>query len=103
MAIVARLDAVLPVHVRFHLFGVKGHAAIALRGHPRVKSVDSQAYEARTRREANERRKEDPNFSCTLAFRTANMRRWHADLVSQLAAKPPNRPPVQTAMFLEAA
>ena len=32
-----------------HLFGVKGEAAVALRGHPRVASYDSQAYGSRAR------------------------------------------------------
>lgn len=52
--IMEKLAAVLPEHVRFHLFGVKGAAAIALRGHPRVASIDSMAWSARARVVARE-------------------------------------------------
>lgn len=103
MAVIDRLDAVLPDYVRFHLFGVKGNVAVALRGHPRVESLDSQAYEAAARREAYKLRGRVDGFSCDIAFRSAHMRRWYRDLRDGISAKPPRRPPTQTAMFLEAA
>lgn len=103
VAIIERLDAVLRPGVRFHLFGVKGAAAVALRDHPRVFSIDSQAYDAAARQEAHKRRRVDPAFSCSVTFRSAHMRRWHGDLVSRMAAPARSRPPVQTSLYLEAA
>lgn len=103
VAVVERLDAVLPQHVRFHLFGVKGSVAVALRGHPRVTSLDSQAYEAAARREAFKLRGRVEGFSCDVAFRSEHMRRWHRQLRDGIDAPSPRRPPTQTEMFLEAA
>lgn len=100
VAIIERLDTVLPVGIGFHLFGVKGAVAAALRDHPRLVSIDSQASEAHARREAVKRRKIDPSFSCDLAFRTWHMRRWFAELSADLAVSAPPRPPVQQALFL---
>lgn len=48
-AVLRALDAVLPRHVRLHLFGVKGQALDGLRGHPRIASVDSQAWDRAAR------------------------------------------------------
>ncbi|RWO23349.1 hypothetical protein [Mesorhizobium sp.] len=103
IAVVDRLDAVLPVHVRFHLFGVKGAVAVALRGHHRVSSIDSQAWDAAARREATKVRGKVDGFSCDLAYRSAHLRAFHGELHNGLSAAPPHRPPTQTAMFLEAA
>lgn len=100
VAIVERLDAMLPADVGFHLLGVKGAVAVALRGHPRLVSIDSQASEAHARREAVKRRRVDPAFTCDLAFRTAHMRRWFVDLSAELGRRPPRREAVQQALLL---
>ncbi len=105
VAIFEHLDAVLPRHVRFHLFGVKGDVAYALRAHERIASLDSQAFEAESRREANKRRAVDPDFSCTLQFRTGNMVRWYRTLNERLTEAAPKRMTSQLALplYLEAA
>ena len=43
--IVDALDRVLPKHVKFHFFGVKGGAVKQLGGHHRFASLDSMAYD----------------------------------------------------------
>lgn len=91
IAIVDRLDVVLPPHVTFHLFGVKGSAAAALRDHPRIASIDSAAWDAAARREAVKRRRFDPAFSCNVHFRSGQLRDWHDALASQLALPGPPR------------
>lgn len=99
VAVVDRLDAILPAHVRFHLFGVKGAVAVSLRGHPRIASIDSQAYDAAARREAGKIRKVEPTFSCSVAFRARHMSEWYESLRGGLSRVAPVRPPVQTSMF----
>ncbi len=53
LAIVDRLDSVLPDHVGLHLFGVKSTALEYLASCPRVASVDSMAWDAAYRRRGN--------------------------------------------------
>ncbi|RUV98351.1 MULTISPECIES: hypothetical protein [unclassified Mesorhizobium] len=103
VSVVDRLDSVLPHHVRFHLFGVKGAVAIALRGHHRIASIDSQAWDAAARREATKVRGKVDGFTCDVAYRSTHLRAFHRDLHQGLTAAPPYRPPTQMAMFLEAA
>jgi hypothetical protein len=50
LAVVEALDRELPKHVRFHLFGVKGSSLAYLSEHPRLKSVDSMAWDLAARR-----------------------------------------------------
>lgn len=69
--IIARLDAVLPSHVRFHLFGVKGSAISELSKLPRVASVDSMAYEFRARVLARE-----AGATKTISFRAEVLEKW---------------------------
>lgn len=71
--VVTTLDRHLPSHVQFHLFGAKGTAIAALSGHPRVKSVDSVAWDFAARRE----RQRNNELSCTVAYRAGYMRRWY--------------------------
>lgn len=54
LQVVEALDRAAPAGMRFHLFGLKSQAAGELRGHPRVASVDSQAYGVRARQIALE-------------------------------------------------
>lgn len=100
LAIIDRLDATLPDNVQFHLFGVKGPVAIELRGHRRVASGDSCAWDAAARREATKRRKGEPGFSCSTDFRSGHLRRWRDMVASQLAAPAPPRPPTQLQFFM---
>lgn len=46
LAVIGKIDAKLPSHVRLHLFGVKSTGAEVLRNHPRIASVDSMAWHA---------------------------------------------------------
>lgn len=103
ISVVERLDSILPERVRFHLFGVKGAVAVALRGHGRITSIDSQAWDAAARREATKVRHIVDGFSCDIAFRSKHLRSFHRDLHQGLAEQPPHRPPTQMAMYLEAA
>lgn len=70
-AVVAKLDARLPGHVRFHLFGVKSQAAQLLRAHPRIASVDSMAHSSRARWIARE-----TGESCNGELRARTMGEW---------------------------
>lgn len=56
LPIIDRLDRCLPRDVTLHLFGVKGPAMTALRGHHRIVSVDSMAWDMACRREADNQR-----------------------------------------------
>lgn len=40
-AVIDALDRILPPHVKFHLFGVKGKSLEHLGQHPRILSIDS--------------------------------------------------------------
>lgn len=51
LAVVDALDAVLPAHTKFHLFGVKGKALELIGQHPRIHSVDSMAWDFAARRD----------------------------------------------------
>lgn len=50
-AVIDALDRILPPHVKFHLFGVKGKSLEHLGQHPRIVSIDSMAWEAAARRD----------------------------------------------------
>lgn len=54
LQIVDALDRALPTDVKLHLFGLKSTGMEEVRGHPRVASVDSQAYGVRARHMALE-------------------------------------------------
>ncbi len=68
-SIINRLDRDLPRHVRLHLFGVKGDAVMALRGHPRIGSIDSMAWDYEARRTKPDR--------FTLDWRLKCLRGWY--------------------------
>lgn len=76
--IVDDLDRRLPFGVRLHLFGVKGDVLEALRGHPRVGSIDSMAWDFAARRAGGDR---------SMSNRIEHMRRWYAR-VTERAARP---------------
>jgi hypothetical protein len=79
LAVIAALDRHLPKSVGLHLFGVKGSAIGVLAGHPRITSMDSQAWDRAARWEASKGR-----FSCSVAHRENHMRRWHQEQIGQL-------------------
>lgn len=79
-AVLSRLDARLPHHVRLHLFGVKGSAIGALAGHPRIHSIDSMAWDFAARRE----RQRNGEPSCTVAYRSRYMREWYSAQTAHL-------------------
>ena len=72
LRVLSRLDSELSKEIKFHLFGVKGTAVRALAGHPRIHSIDSQAWDAAARREKT---KDNENFN--IAYRSSHMRRWY--------------------------
>lgn len=81
VACVEAIDRELGDHpARLHLFGLKGAAAAALRGHPRVASIDSQAYGVRARRLAFEE-----GCSKTDVFLADVMEAWYRRLQARLA------------------
>lgn len=69
-AVLRALDCALPKRVRLHLFGVKSEAVGALRGHPRIASVDSMAWDFGARRTANG----EPN---TVERRAGRLSAWY--------------------------
>lgn len=71
LAVLDRLDKVLPPHVRLHLFGVKGSVAVAINGHPRVESLDSMAWDFRARKVAHEK-----GISNTVEHRAQHLVSW---------------------------
>lgn len=73
LSVIAKLDAKLPGHVRFHLFGVKSQAVQALRWHPRIASTDSMAWSVTARRAAHK-----AGTSCNGEARAAALREWVA-------------------------
>ncbi len=68
LAILEAVDALLPEHVRLHLFGVKGEALAVLAKHPRVASADSMAWDMQARAERRTGR--------DMAFRVGHMDAW---------------------------
>jgi hypothetical protein len=73
LAILDRLDDELgTAQTTFHLFGIKGDAAAALRDHPRVASFDSQAYGVHARQRALR-----DGHSKSNAFLATVMREWY--------------------------
>jgi hypothetical protein len=71
VAVIQRLDQLLPRHVRLHLFGVKGPVLQALHGSPRIASVDSMAWDSAARwRACKEKR------SCSLQLKQEEITRW---------------------------
>jgi hypothetical protein len=80
VAAIEAIDRYLGAHpAKLHLFGLKGAAAAALRGHPRIGSLDSQAYGIRARRLAWER-----GVSKRDAFVAAVMEDWYRTLTVRL-------------------
>jgi hypothetical protein len=55
-AILEALDKEMPPGTQLHLFGVKGAILKRFRGHPRIGSMDSIAWDFRARKLVNERR-----------------------------------------------
>lgn len=68
LPVLQALDQALPASTRLHLFGVKGSALDVLASHPRVVSIDSQAWDAQARALRRTGR--------TLAFRGECMLSW---------------------------
>ncbi len=51
LAVLDALDRVMPKHVQFHTFGVKGPALAIIGRHPRIASTDSMAWDYGCRRD----------------------------------------------------
>jgi len=81
VAVVDRLDQVLPAHVRLHLFGVKSAAIAALAGHPRIASTDSQAWDFTARKTCG--------AANDMAHRARCMQTWYARQRQHLRARAP--------------
>lgn len=90
LAILEAVDAVLPPHVRLHLFGVKSAALAMLAHHPRVASVDSMAWDVQARAERRTGR--------DMEFRIGHMQAW-ADRQQGIASRPQPGAGVQSMLF----
>lgn len=90
LAILEAVDAVLPRHVRLHLFGVKSTVLKLLANHPRVASVDSMAWDVQARVERRTGRDMD--------FRIGHMQAW-TDKQRSIAASPPPFAGLQAMLF----
>jgi len=87
VAVVEALHRELPPGVRLHLFGLKSDAAEAVADlDGRIASIDSQAYGVTARRQANERRREEPGFSKSNAFVAGIMAQWYRGQTRRMAA-----------------
>lgn len=90
IAVVDRLDRVLPPGVRLHLFGVKGDAIPYLKAYAhRVASIDSQAYGVSARTASRRERRSKPD-----SFVADHMERWLHAQYARLRA-PARHLPVQ--------
>lgn len=92
ITVIRELHAALPPNVRVHLFGVKGPAAARLRGHPRVASVDSAAWDREAAGEATKLRRAAKRaggeFRCNVDYRISHMRRWVSSLEDAVSDRP---------------
>ncbi|WP_425547788.1 DUF7221 family queuine tRNA-ribosyltransferase-like protein [Azospirillum formosense] len=92
LAVMERLHAILPDHVKLHLFGVKGDGVRALAGHPRLASVDSMAWDLAARNDARllklllDMRPDETVYD--LAFRARHLRRWYSSQTAALHLDP---------------
>ena len=86
-AVIGRLDATLPPHVRLHLFGVKSTGAAMLKDHHRVESCDSMAWAASARQHSRKASNEiGERVPCTNQVRADFMESW--TLKQRAAIKP---------------
>lgn len=95
LAVLDRLDRALPPETRLHLFGVKSDAARELAQHPRVASVDSQAYGVAARQRAMR-----SGTSKTNCFTAAVMRDWYGAQRAALNRSDRHARPVNGALDL---
>lgn len=82
-AVIAALDRKLPLHVRFHFFGVKGRALAHLGEHPRFGSMDSMAWNMAARWESWK-----TGAPCDAALRAAHLVHWHRQQSHLLQPQP---------------
>lgn len=90
LAILEAVDAILPQHVRVHLFGVKSTVLDLIAHHPRVASVDSMAWDVQARAARRTGRDMD--------FRIGHMQAW-AERQQRIAERPRTGAGVQTMLF----
>lgn len=90
LAILEAVDAILPKHVRGHLFGVKSTVLDLIAHHPRVASVDSMAWDVQARAERRTGRDMD--------FRIGHMQAW-TERQQGIAARQRAGAGVQTMLF----
>ena len=79
LAVIGKLDACLPCHVRLHLFGVKGPALTLLRDHPRFASMDSMAWNMASRWECYK-----SGASTNNELRDRHLIEWHGRQQSRI-------------------
>ncbi|QAY80302.1 hypothetical protein [Sphingosinicella sp. BN140058] len=102
VSVVDALDRRLPKGVLIHMFGLKSDGAESVANMTeRVYSIDSQAYGVRARHIANDRRKEDPEFSKSNAFVAEVMASWYQGQVRRMDR--PRARPIQNSLLLEMA
>jgi len=89
LQVVDALDRALgggSARTRLHLFGLKSSGMAELRGHPRVASVDSQAYGIAARQNALR-----GGFSKTTVYLASVMADWYRQQVARLSEPAPYR------------
>lgn len=84
LAVIGKIDAKLPGHVKLHLFGVKGAAVGRLKDHPRFGSMDSQAWARAARWEAYHSKE-----PCDGEMRKRNLQTWDSAQRDQLLSAHP--------------
>jgi hypothetical protein len=80
LQVVDALDRALPAGVQLHLFGLKSAGMEEVRDHPRIASVDSQAYGVRARQIALEQKR-----TKTEVFVAGVMAKWYVRQCDRLA------------------
>jgi hypothetical protein len=86
LSILDRLDRAFGSNpAKLHLFGLKSTVLEMVAAHPRVASVDSQAYGVAARRAAIRIRETQPDFAKRNAFTAGVMEAWYLQQVQNMA------------------
>jgi hypothetical protein len=95
--ILRTLDDILPKHVKFHLFGVKGGAVKELGSHPRFASIDSMAWDYSCRVANRTGRTQEGRSKAMTAWQVhqsgVTPKHWVDSVLSVTRAHVPSSPP----------
>jgi hypothetical protein len=99
--IIETLDRVLPSHVKFHLFGVKGGAVKDLGSHPRFASIDSMAWDYAVRCQSRTGRTQSMRVNAMIDWQHAQAKISPQPWVNNVLFGSPARPVRSTPMPME--